>query len=74
MGTILSAPYASAFSPNAVCTGVFGAQTQPGVNDLLTAEGQGAALTFDASKSNSIYGSSETVQPPAICLIPQIKY
>lgn len=29
--------------------------------------------SFDASKSNPIYGSSETVQPPAIVLIPQIK-
>ena len=29
---------------------------------------------FDASRSNSIYGSSRTVQPPAILLIPCIKY
>ena len=29
---------------------------------------------FDASKSNPIYGASETVQPPAISLIAQIKY
>ncbi len=28
----------------------------------------------DASRSNSIYGASSTVQPPAITLIPQIKY
>ena len=32
------------------------------------------AIGFDASKSNPIYGSSETVQPPAISLIAQIKY
>ena len=32
------------------------------------------ALGFDASRSNSIYGTSETVQPPAFSLIPQIKY
>lgn len=31
-------------------------------------------LTFDASRSSSIYGNSTTVQPPAITLIPQIKY
>lgn len=31
-------------------------------------------LKFDASKSNSIYGTSSTVQPPALALIPQIKY
>ena len=29
---------------------------------------------FDASRSNAIYGTSSTVQPPSICLIPQIKY
>lgn len=31
-------------------------------------------LSFNASKSNAIYGASNTVQPPAIVLIPQIKY
>lgn len=31
-------------------------------------------FTFDASKSNAIYGASTTVQPPALQLIPQIKY
>lgn len=30
--------------------------------------------TQNASLSNSIYGNSDTVQPPAIQLIPQIKY
>lgn len=31
-------------------------------------------INIDASKSSFIYGSSTTVQPPAIVLIPQIKY
>lgn len=31
-------------------------------------------LAFIASKSNSIYGSSTTVQSPALTLVPQIKY
>ena len=31
-------------------------------------------LAFDASKSNPIYGRSDTVQPPAIKLIPIIRY
>ena len=31
-------------------------------------------LAFDASRSNPIYGKSNTVQPPSIVLIPQIKY
>lgn len=30
--------------------------------------------SFDASRSNAIYGKSTTVQPPALALIPQIKY
>lgn len=30
--------------------------------------------TFDASRSNPIYGASKTVQPPAITMIAQIKY
>lgn len=31
-------------------------------------------ITLDASRSNPIYGRSATVQPPALALIPQIKY
>lgn len=31
-------------------------------------------VKFDASRSNSIYGNSTTVQPPAIQLTPQIRY
>ena len=31
-------------------------------------------FSFDASQSNSIYGSSDTVQPPSITLIAQIKF
>lgn len=32
------------------------------------------SVIFDASRSNAIYGASATVQPPACCLIAQIKY
>ena len=38
------------------------------------ANDDGNICNFDASKSNSIYGSSTTVQPPSVKLIPQIKY
>ena len=31
-------------------------------------------LLFNAGNSNAIYGSSDTVQPPALSLIPQIKF
>ena len=37
-------------------------------------EGTANGLYFDASRSNAIYGASSTVQPPAIVLIPQIKF
>ena len=45
-----------------------------GVNTLL---GEGVPFKryrFDAKNSSSIYGNSDTIQPPAIVLIPQIKY
>ena len=44
--------------------------TQQG-NDSGSGEG---GFIFDASLSNKIYGNSDTVQPPAIVLIPQVKY
>ena len=34
----------------------------------------GNYINFNASYSSSVYGASTTVQPPAITLIPQIKY
>ena len=36
--------------------------------------GKMAVLEIDASKANSIYGNSETVQPPAVCVNYIIKY
>lgn len=33
-----------------------------------------ASINFNASLSNAIYGNSETVQPPALVLLPQIKF
>ena len=32
------------------------------------------SINFNASRSSSVYGASNTVQPPALSLIPQIKY
>ena len=31
-------------------------------------------IWIDPSRVNSIYGASKTVQPPALLLLPQIKY
>ena len=51
---------------------------------LMTAYGGGFAgdsslpqlgqVKMDLSQDNAIYGSSSTVQPPAIMLLPQIKF
>ena len=32
------------------------------------------AIAFDASRCSAIYGASQTVQPPDLDLIPQIKF
>lgn len=40
-----------------------------GTNTSITGE-----TRFSANRSNNIYGASDTVQPPACCLIAQIKY
>lgn len=54
-----------------------GAFKYAGVDQHVDANGSGASqhyANFNASWSNPIYGASTTVQPPAIRLIPQIKY
>lgn len=37
-------------------------------------DGQSLVITLEASRSSSIYGGSTTVQPPAVKLLPCIKY
>lgn len=39
-----------------------------------TQDGSYKGVKFNASRSNSIYGISDTVQPPAVKLLPIIKY
>lgn len=31
-------------------------------------------INFDASRCSSVYGKSNTIQPPSIALMPQIKF
>lgn len=45
-----------------------------GKHTTYAGAGGAAWLKFDASRSNSIYGKSTTVQPPALTLLPCIKY
>ena len=55
------------------CGGSFSAE-----KSTFGSESAGAVVSskvsFKASLSSSIYGNSDTVQPPAIVLIPQIKF
>lgn len=48
--------------------------TNIGFSTFQTTDTDLSTVYFDASGSNAIYGSSDTVQPPACCLIAQIKY
>ena len=46
----------------------------PAADESFEGLGKDEDIIFDASYSNAIYGASDTVQPPALSLIPQIKY
>lgn len=72
MGTLTGLAYRNNYF--GVGTGVF-STSRSGGGSALTLDGTGNDLIrFNATNSNSIYGASNTVQPPAIVLIPQIKY
>ena len=64
------------FNGNSAASGANGCFASAGYNEFW-AKGDrhdGININMDASRSSSIYGASNTVQPPAIVLIPQIKY
>ena len=72
MGTLKGLAYRNNYF--GVGTGVFSTSRSDG-SSALTLDGTATDLIeFNATNSNSIYGASNTVQPPAIVLIPQIKY
>lgn len=51
------------------------ADGRPSQSDLSSSSVRAwCGFKFDASLSNSIYGNGQTVQPPALQLIPQIRY
>ncbi|MDM8108553.1 hypothetical protein QUV93_01550 [Phascolarctobacterium faecium] len=66
------------FSTENIVTGCSGAFTGTIAYDGTRAAGSTdmawVNVYFGASKSNAIYGASDTVQPPAISLIPQLKF
>lgn len=60
-------------------TGAFTDSSQAETRWYLDANNSGQIrflfpLSFNAANSNAIYGSADTVQPPALQLIPQIRY
>lgn len=72
--------YVNNYYPYGNTTGAFEGKdgevyTQNAVNPAIETSCPGYPyLTFDASKSNSIYGASDTVQPPALTMRYIIKY
>lgn len=60
----------------AATKGVFYTKVFTGeISSTIASETSGLrSIGFDASRSNSIFGNSETIQPPTISLLPQIKF
>ena len=54
--------------------GAFTIPVQNNTNENASGNNYGDMLGFDASLSSAIYGASDTVQPPSIALIPQIRF
>ena len=63
--TFFSGVFNSSIAPNALWT-----VTGSGQSNIIGA----GTLKFTAPNSNKIYGASSTVQPPALQLIPQIRF
>lgn len=60
-----------AFTPSSYATSTL--ETKSASNNP-TSKARCSKATFNASYSNNIYGNSSTVQPPALTLLPCIKY
>lgn len=60
--------------PKWAASGAFGLVQSTTYGANSGRENSATVITFNASLSNNIYGKAETVQPPAIVLIPQIRY
>ena len=55
-------------------SGAFFRSQTKGMTNCDAHNGSRNIISFDASLSNEIYGNSDTVQPPALSLLPQIKF
>lgn len=58
-----------------ICNNAFSRTTGRGYTHTETTTSNATSyIEFHASDSNAVYGGNTTVQPPAIILVPQIKY
>ena len=56
------------------CSGAFYKDSNSPAYYTEGSQGNIQTVIIDASRSNPIYGASDTVQPPALAMIAQIKY
>ena len=61
-------------NPQNATGALYASDLTSGYTYAVTSNYQAYTLNLDASRCSTIFGSSNTVQPPAIVLIPQIKY
>ena len=58
-----------------ICNNAFSKTTGTGYTHLENMTSNATSyIEFHASDSNAIYGGNTTVQPPALSLLPQIKF
>ena len=58
---------------NPECIGAFSSSSAGAISTAAGTDGQNLAVKLNASLSSPIYGASDTVQPPALTLLPCIK-
>ena len=73
-GSITNGSVTGILSGNAIAKGAFAVGKTPMAN-ILTGSGveNGYSIELNARQSNTIYGNSDTVQPPALTQLPCIK-
>lgn len=69
------APWVTAFGGKST-SGVFQTMGDSNITNGFCCDGRTASYgySFDASRTSPLYGASDTVQPRAITMLPQIKY
>ena len=71
---IVGTHYCDVFGFEYPATGAFKFTDKGYPNQATGGNSNSGIITLKASYYNAIYGASQTVQPPAVSLFPQIKY